>query len=123
MRADVVKAGAFDLTGLLAALEAKAGEMGAKLIVFDAIDVLLSLLDDSAAECRELYRIQEWLMRNGLTGILTTKVEGNHPEIAQRYGFIPFMADCAVLLNQRVTGRRRSARSRPEIPRFNSRPK
>ena len=59
---DVVKSGAFDLTGLLAALEAKAGEMGAKLIVFDAIDVLLSLLDDPAAECRELYRLHEWLI-------------------------------------------------------------
>lgn len=105
MRADVVKAGAFDLTGLLAALEAKAREMGAKVIVFDAIDVLLSLLDDPAAECRELYRIHEWLMRHELTGILTTKVDDNKPETAQRYGFMPFMADCAVLLSQRVADR------------------
>ena len=62
MRSDVVKAGAFDLTGLLAALAAVVKEMGAKLIVFDAIDVLLSLLDNPAAECRELYRLHEWLM-------------------------------------------------------------
>jgi circadian clock protein KaiC len=102
MRADVVKAGAFDLTGLLAGLEAKAREMGAKLIVFDAIDVLLSLLDDHAAECRELYRLHEWLMRHELTGILTTKVEDDQAATAQRYGFMPFMADCAVLLSQRV---------------------
>jgi circadian clock protein KaiC len=102
-RTDVVKAGAFDLTGLLAALEAKAREMGAKLIVFDAIDVLLSLLEDPAAECRELYHIHEWLMRHELTGILTTKVEDNRP--AQRYGFMPFMADCVVLLSQRVADR------------------
>lgn len=105
MRSDVVKAGAFDLTGLLAGLEAKASEMGAKLIVFDAIDVLLSLLDDPVAECRELYRIHEWLVRHELTGILTTKVEGNKPATAQRYGFMPFMADCAVLLSQRVEDR------------------
>jgi len=105
LRSDVVKAGAFDLTGLLAALEAKAGEMGAKLIVFDAVDVLLSLLDDAAGECRELYRIHEWLTRHELTGILTTKIEGNRPEAASRYGFMPFMADCAVLLGQQVAGR------------------
>ena len=106
VRPDVVKAGAFDLTGLLlAALEAKAREMGAKLIVFDAIDVLLSLLDDPAAECRELYRLHEWLMRHELTGILTTKVEDNKPATAQRYGFMPFMADCVVLLSQRVADR------------------
>jgi len=105
MRSDVVKAGAFDLSGLLAGLEAKALEMGARLIVFDAIDVLLSLLDDPAAECRELYRIHEWLMRCELTGILTTKIDDHHPATSQRYGFMPFMADCVVLLTQRVTDR------------------
>ena len=105
MRSDVVKSGAFDLTGLLAGLEAKAREMGAKLIVFDAIDVLLSLLDDPAAECRELYRLHEWLMRNEFTGIITTKIEDNKPSTAQRYGFMPFMADCTVLLSQRVADR------------------
>ena len=102
---DVVKAGAFDLTGLLAALEAKAVEMGAKLIVFDAIDVLLSLLNDSAAECRELYRLHEWLIHQKLTGILTMKVEDGQAAVSPRYGFLPFMADCTVLLTQRVTDR------------------
>lgn len=105
MRSNVVKAGAFDLTGLLAGLGEKAREMGAKIIVFDAIDVLLSLLDDPAAECRELYRLHEWLTKSGLTGIITTKVEDNQPATAQRYGFMPFMADCAVLLTQRVVDR------------------
>ena len=105
LRSDVVKSGAFDLTGLLASLEAKAREMGAKLIVFDAIDVLLSLLNDPAAECRELYRLHEWLTHNEFTGILTTKVEDNKPATAQRYGFMPFMADCAVLLSQHVVDR------------------
>ena len=105
MRADVVKSGSFDLTGLLAALKTIASEMEAKLIVFDAIDVLLSLLDDPAAECRELYRLHEWLTDNKFTGILTTKIEDNQPATAQRYGFMPFMADCAVLLTQRVADR------------------
>jgi circadian clock protein KaiC len=105
LRSDVVKSGTFDLTGLLAGLEAKALEMGAKLIVFDAIDVLLSLLDNPAAECRELYRLHEWLMRHELTGILTTKIEDNKSATAQRYGFMPFMADCAVLLSQRIADR------------------
>jgi circadian clock protein KaiC len=105
VRSDVVKAGSFDLTGLLAALEVKTAEMGAKLIVFDAIDVLLSLLDDPAAECRELYRLHEWLLRHKLTGILTMKVEEGEPAVSQRYGFMPFMADCTVLLSQRVADR------------------
>ena len=105
VRSDVVKSGSFDLTGLLAVLKAIAHEMGAKIIVFDAIDVLLSLLDDPATEVRELQRLHEWLAANELTGILTTKVEENRPATAQRYGFMPFMADCAVLLTQHVTDR------------------
>jgi len=47
-------------------------------------------------------------MRHELTGILTTKIEDDAPATAPRYGFMPFMpfmADCAVLLNQRVTDR------------------
>jgi circadian clock protein KaiC len=105
LRSGVIKSGAFDLTGLLAALEAKALEMGAKLIVFDAIDVLLSLLDDPAAECRELYRLHEWLMLRGLTGIITAKIEDGPAFPSRRYGFMPFMADCAVLLSERLTDR------------------
>ncbi len=105
VRSDVVKAGAFDLSGLLIALEAKAREMGAKVIVFDAIDVLLGLLDDPAAECRELYRLNEWLTLHQLTGILTAKVEEGQPATSARYGFMPFMADCAVLLGERISDR------------------
>ena len=105
VQSDVVKSGSFDLAGLLSIIEAKAKEMGAKLIIFDAIDVLLSLLDDPAAECRELYRLNEWLTHHQLTGILTAKVEDGQPAISRRYGFMPFMADCAVLLSQRVADR------------------
>lgn len=105
IRPGVVRAGAFDLIALLAELEAKAREMGAKTIVFDAIDVLLSMLGDPVLECRELYRIHEWLTREGFTGIFTTKIEDNQPATAQRYGFMPFMADCAVLLSQRSADR------------------
>jgi circadian clock protein KaiC len=42
--ADLVQSGSFDLGGMLAALEAKTEEMGAKRIVFDALDVVLALL-------------------------------------------------------------------------------
>jgi len=105
LRPDVVKAGAFDLTGLLAGLEAKAVEMGAKLIVFDAIDVLLTLLNDPAAECRELYRLHEWLVHQKLTGVITMKIEEGQVAVSPRYGFMPFMADCTVLLSQRVADR------------------
>jgi circadian clock protein KaiC len=97
---EVVKAGEFDLVGMLNILRAKAEEIHATRIVFDGIDVLLTLLDDPAAERRELYRIRDWLMQTGLTGIITQKVGGN--EADHRYSFLQFMVDCVVVLRHQV---------------------
>ena len=41
---EVVQSGEFDLSGMLAMLKAKKDEIGARWIVFDGIDVLLTLL-------------------------------------------------------------------------------
>ena len=97
---DVVKAGEFDLIGMLAILERKARELGATRIVFDGIDVLLGLLDDPAAERREIYRIREWLVANELTAIITQKV--GDPLSDSRYSFLQFMVDCVVMLRHQV---------------------
>jgi len=97
---DVVKAGEFDLVGMLSVLEAKAKQIDARCIVFDGIDVLLSLLDDSVAERREIYRIRDWLSHTGLTGIITQKASA--PDGDQRYSFLQFMVDCVVILRHQV---------------------
>jgi circadian clock protein KaiC len=62
---EVVKAGEIDLVGMLALVQVKAEESHATRIVFDGIDVLLSLLDDRVVERREIYRIRDWLSKNG----------------------------------------------------------
>lgn len=98
-------AGEFDLSGILAGIKARAEEMGAQRIVFDGIDVLLTLLNDPVAERRELYRLHEWLSENDFSGIITSKVESDDPLSSQRYGFLQFMSDCVVLLEHRFTGR------------------
>ena len=103
--ASIVKAGEFDLTGILAALTAKAGEMCCKRIVFDGIDVLLSLLNDPAAERREVFRLQEWLAESGTTGIITAKADPESHALAERYAFMQFMVDCVVQLDHRLTDR------------------
>src|ERR1700687_5610462 len=59
MRPDVIKAGEFDLSGMLAGIKAEAGARGARRIVFDAVDVLLSLLDDRFAGRRGGSRLGE----------------------------------------------------------------
>ncbi|MBC8131803.1 MAG: AAA family ATPase, partial [Deltaproteobacteria bacterium] len=97
---EVVKAGDFDLSGMLELLHVKARELSAKRIVFDGIDVLLGLLDDPAAERREIYRIHDWLAETGLTGIITQKVSESAAD--QRFDFLQFMVDCVVILGHQV---------------------
>ena len=97
--ADLIQSGTFDLDGLLAALTAKVAEMGAKRLVFDAIDVVLSLLDDAKAERREIYRLHEWLLAHELTAIITAKADANEPG---HLGFMQFMVDCAMTLNHDI---------------------
>jgi len=97
---EIIKAGEFDLIGLLGLLEAKANEIHATRIVFDGIDVLLSLLDDPVVERREIYRIRDWLLRTGLTGIITQKIHSLEGD--RRFSFLQFMVDCVVILRQQV---------------------
>jgi circadian clock protein KaiC len=89
---------------MLAALEAKAKEVKARRIVFDAIDIVLALLPDTAAKRRELYRVHEWLLRHKLTALITAKTGGDQDSALepQPFGFMQFMVDSAVVLNHRV---------------------
>ncbi|HZR70510.1 MAG TPA: ATPase domain-containing protein [Burkholderiales bacterium] len=97
----MVQSGNFDLTGMLAMLKAKKEEMGARWIVFDGIDVLLTLLQDPIAEMREIYRIRDWLAENEMSALITAKVEGASSEVLS-YGFMQFMVDCVVGLERRL---------------------
>jgi circadian clock protein KaiC len=99
--ADLVQSGTFDLSGMLAALEGQIETMGARRIVFDAIDILLALLPDDSTRRKEVYRLNEWLLRHRLTGLITAKAcrddAGTSP-----YGFMQFMVDCSVVLGHQM---------------------
>ena len=101
---DLVQSGSFDLRGLLAVLGAQAKGMGARRIIFDALDILLALLPDDATRRREVYLLNEWLLASGLTGLITAKAGGEEASSfsPQPFGFMQFMVDCAVILNHRV---------------------
>ena len=101
----VVQAGDFDLTGILAMLDAKVEEMGAKRIVLDGIDVLLTLLNDPVAERRELYRLYTWLQERKLTGLITAKAAESDRPSTERYAFMQFMVDCVIIVQHRLPER------------------
>ena len=101
---DLIQSGNFDLGGMLAALEAQIEKMGARRIVFDAVDVVCALLPDPAAKRREIYRLHQWLMARELSGVMTLKAGGDESSASsqQFFGFMQFMVDCSVVLNQNV---------------------
>ena len=101
---DLIKSGNFDFSGMLAALGAKTREIGARRIVFDALDLLLLLLPDATARRREVYRLHEWLLDSGITAVITAKDDGDDSDgIGRRpFGFMQFLVDCTIILNHRV---------------------
>ncbi|MDB5744011.1 MAG: hypothetical protein JWR68_2326 [Polaromonas sp.] len=109
---DLIQSGTFDLSGMLAALGAQVKAMGARRIVFDALDIMLAMLPDPMARRREVYRLHEWLLAHELTGLITAKEGADEASsfaqqpassfTQQPFGFMQFMVDCAVVLNHRV---------------------
>ncbi|MEO8159741.1 MAG: ATPase domain-containing protein, partial [Betaproteobacteria bacterium] len=102
---DLIQSGQFDLGGMLAALGAQAEQMGARRIVFDAVDIVLALLPDEASRRREIYRLHAWLLARGLTGLITSKAGSDDASSIDHtpVSFMQFMVDCAVVLNHRVS--------------------
>ena len=104
-RPEDIWAGDFDLTGMLAILKAKADQLKAKRIVFDSIDVLLSLLDNPKAERRELFRLNDWLVENGMTGIVTCKNNDSGLSGLDYKDFMQYMVDCVISLTHEMEDR------------------
>ncbi len=89
---DMVVSGTFDLSGLLAAVGSRVRSMRAQRVVFDSLDVVLSLLDPQARR-RELVRLHQWLHAHDITGILTGKADsaGGQPTDGTQY-----LVDCCL---------------------------
>ena len=98
-----VLSGDFDIQGILAIVEGHAKRIRAKRVVMDALDVLLRVFSDAQRERSELYRLHDWLIDRKLTSVLSVKaqLDGN---MAHRYEFLDFMADCVIRLDHRVLG-------------------
>lgn len=97
--------GAFDLIGLLSALEHRCRRLKARRLAIDGLDVVLDMIDDPAVMRREVYRLADWLSGRGLTAVITAKSQPQEEVARSRYAFLPFLTDCVLLLEHRVVGR------------------
>lgn len=96
-----VQSGKFDLNGLLAGLDQKVSDMGARRIAFDAIDIVLALMDDRRAIQQQVHLLNNWLAKRELTAFLTYKL-GAHSELAAQLEFLQFMVDCSIELRHEM---------------------
>jgi len=100
-RPEWVQSGKFDLNGLLAGLDQRVQDMGARRIAFDAIDVVLALMDDRRSIQQQVHLLNDWLTRRGLTAFVTYKL-GVHSELAAQLEFLHFMVDCSIQLRHEL---------------------
>jgi circadian clock protein KaiC len=100
---EAVVTGAFDLEGMLAGLTAHVDEIGARSIVFDGIDMLLSSLHDERLERQELLRLDSWIRKSEISAIATVKTFGAGDRDQIRADFLQYMTDCLVVLVETVT--------------------
>lgn len=98
-RNEIEEAGEYDLEGLFIRLGFAIDSIGAKRVVIDTIETLFGGLDNQAVLRSELRRLFEWLKGRGVTAIIT----GERGEGAlTRYGLEEYVADCVILLDNRV---------------------
>lgn len=95
---NVELAGDFDLSALLATLSARIRDSGARHVVFDGVDTLIDALVDYQRERREITRIDDWVRDEGVTGILTVKIDGGGESGARRGDLIQYVTDAVILI-------------------------
>jgi circadian clock protein KaiC len=98
-RSKIAEAGEYDLEGLFIRLGYAIDSIGAKRVVVDTIETLFGGLDNEQLLRSELRRLFEWLKSKGVTAIITgERGEGT----LTRYGLEEYVADCVILLDNRV---------------------
>ncbi|MEX2574634.1 MAG: circadian clock protein KaiC [Balneolaceae bacterium] len=96
---EAVSSGAFNIEGLCAIILGQARRTGAKMIVIDAVDILMRLFNDPDHVRSQMITLHRWLNEHGLTTIMTIKITGNK---RREYGHLDFMADCVIEMDQRI---------------------
>jgi circadian clock protein KaiC len=99
---DTLLSGDFDLGGLLAQVAAAVERIGASIVVFDALDILLTGLSDIAHERRELLRIDQWALDRSLTCIITCKSTTQDVREVARADYMHYLTDMVVELDGRI---------------------
>src|SRR5580692_3638556 len=99
-RSEIEETGEYDLEGLFIRLGHAIDSIGAKRVVLDTVEALFAGLPNHAVLRAELRRLFRWLKGRGVTAVITgEKGDGNS---ITRYGLEEYVADCVIILDQRI---------------------
>jgi circadian clock protein KaiC len=93
------ESGEYDLEGLFIRLGFAIDSLGAKRVVIDTVETLFGGLRNQLVLRSELRRLFEWLKEKGVTAIITAE---RGDGTLTRYGLEEYVADCVILLDNRV---------------------
>jgi circadian clock protein KaiC len=98
-KSEIEETGEYDLEGLFIRLGLAIDSIGAKRVALDTLEVLFSGFKNEAILRSELRRLFRWLKDKGVTAIVT----GERGEASlTRYGLEEYVADCVILLDNRM---------------------
>lgn len=96
---EIVETGMYDLEGLFVRLEQAIYKVMAKRVVLDSLDKLFYGLDEKILRS-EFLRLLSWLKGKGVTAIITSETGDS---FLTRRGILEYVADCVIVLDNRVT--------------------
>jgi circadian clock protein KaiC len=108
-RNEIEETGEFDLEGLFIRLGHAIDSIGAKRVSLDTIEALFAGLPNPAIIRSELRRLLRWLKDKGVTAIVTAE---RGDGTLTRHGLEEYVADCVILLDQRVANQIATRRMR-----------
>jgi circadian clock protein KaiC len=98
--AEIHETGEYDLEGLFIRLQHAVDKVGAKRVVLDTVEAILSGFGNTGLLRAEIRRLFRWLKDRGLTTVVTAeKGDG----ALTRYGLEEYVSDCVIFLDHRVT--------------------
>jgi circadian clock protein KaiC len=98
-RSEIEETGEYDLEGLFIRLGHAIDSIGAKRVVLDTVEALFAGVPNHAILRAELRRLFRWLKDKGVTSVITGE---RGDSTFTRFGLEEYVADCVILLDQRI---------------------
>ncbi|MBD3336880.1 MAG: circadian clock protein KaiC [Candidatus Eisenbacteria bacterium] len=103
---EVIQAGGFNLTSLMARIESAVKQVNAKRVIMDSIGSVFPHFSDANIVRRELSRIISGMRRLGVTVVLTGE-RLDVPGSISRYGVEEYVTDNVIILRNSLEGEKR----------------